>query len=532
MARLTNSCLISARCTILNLIKQFFGKKNKTKETQKTEHSQPSATLNPSPKTKVRTAPSLEKKTTKPRKTPIHSAQTVTRSVTNKSAAKFRLKASEYGIYPRMIHRNALSVVERLQRNGYEAYIVGGCLRDLLLEQKPKDFDVATNANPDQIKKVFQRQCRLIGRRFRLAHIMFGRDVIEVATFRGEHQEEHQGDASRQNEDGMLLRDNVYGSLEDDAQRRDFSVNALYYDPKNNILIDYFNGVEDLRNGKLRLIGDAETRYQEDPVRMLRAIRFMAKLDMFLERDSEAPIQNCAVLLKNIPTARLFDESLKLLQNGYGLKTYELLKQYDLLQYLLPNLNILFTEKQDSLAEKMIRTALQSTDERIKDNLRVNPAFLFAAFYWYPLREKMDQLKNEADLNNFDAFSIAASEVLEDLCRALSVPKRHTMVVRDIWQLQLQLPKRSGNRAEKIMAQPKFRAGYDLLAMRAELEGGELIELTKWWHEYQLSNPQQREHLMVEQDERHPPPQAKKRRRYRRRKTTTKNSAKNTTQNS
>lgn len=422
-----------------------------------------------------------------------------------------------------MIQRNALSVVEKLQRNGYEAYVVGGCLRDLLLDKKPKDFDVATNANPDQIKKIFQRQCRLIGRRFRLAHIMFGREVIEVATFRAEHQEQHQGDLSRQSSEGMLLRDNVYGSLEDDAKRRDFTVNALYYDPKNNVLIDYFNGVDDLRNGKLRLIGDAETRYQEDPVRMLRAVRFMAKLDMFLDRETESPIKSCAPLLKNIPAARLFDESLKLLQSGYGLKTYELLKQYQLLPYLFPTLTAFFTEQQDSMAERMIRKALLSTDERIKDNLRVNPAFLFAAFYWYPLREKMEQLKNEAALNNFDAFSIAASEVLDGLCLALTVPKRYTIVVREIWQLQLQLPKRSGNRAEKTMQQLKFRAGYDLLAMRAELEGGELIELVSWWHEYQLSNPQQRENLMVEQNERHPQP--KKKRRYRRRKPS--NKAKN-----
>ncbi|MGR3808477.1 polynucleotide adenylyltransferase PcnB [Pasteurella testudinis] len=436
----------------------------------------------------------------------------------DKHHAKYRLKASEHGIYPRMIQRNALTVVEKLQRSGYEAYVVGGCLRDLLLEKKPKDFDVATNASPEQIKKVFQRQCRLIGRRFRLAHIMFGRDVIEVATFRAEHQDDHHDELSRQNADGMLLRDNVFGNLENDAKRRDFTVNSLYYDPKNNVLIDYFNGVDDLHTGKLCLIGDAETRYQEDPVRMLRAIRFMAKLDMFLERSSEAPMKSCAPLLKNIPAARLFDESLKLLQSGSGLKTYELLKQYDLLQYLFPSLMPFFTEKQDSLAERMIRTALQSTDERIRDNLRVNPAFLFAAFFWYPLREKMDQLKNEAGLNNFDAFSVAASEVLDGLCRALAVPKRHTIVVREIWALQLQLPKRSGNRAEKTLAQPKFRAGYDLMTMRAELEGGELIELAAWWHEYQLSNPQQREHLMVQQNDRDPKGAKTKKRRYRRRK--------------
>ncbi|WP_431054328.1 polynucleotide adenylyltransferase PcnB [Testudinibacter sp. TW-1] len=493
---------MSARCPILTLIKQFFGKKNKAKSPPKNDEIQHATH---SHKAKIRPNPNLENQPKPKRKVHHHAVP-----------HKYHLKAAEYGIYPRMIQRNALTVVEKLQRNGYEAYVVGGCLRDLLLEKQPKDFDVATNASPDQIKKVFQRQCRLIGRRFRLAHIMFGREVIEVATFRADHQDEHKGELSRQSLDGMLLRDNVFGTLEEDAKRRDFTVNALYYDPKHNMLIDYFNGVEDLRNGKLRLIGDAETRYQEDPVRMLRAVRFMAKLDMFLDRDSEAPIKTCAPLLRNIPAARLFDESLKLLQSGCGLQTYELLNQYQLLPYLFPTLIPFFTGKQDSLAERMIRTALQSTDERIKDNLRVNPAFLFAAFYWYPLREKMDQLKNEANLNNYDAFSVAASEVLDGLCLALTVPKRYTLVVREIWSLQLQLPKRSGNRAEKTMAQAKFRAGYDLLAMRAELEGGELIELTTWWHEYQLSNPQQRENLMAEQNQRDP--QAKKKRRYRRRK--------------
>ncbi len=422
---------------------------------------------------------------------------------------KHIIKASQAGINPRMISKNALTVVEKLNRNGYEAYIVGGCLRDLLLGKHPKDFDVATNARPDQIQTIFQRQCRLVGRRFRLAHIMFGRDVIEVATFRANHGEQHSENYAKQSEQGMLLRDNVYGTLEQDAERRDFTVNALYYSPKDNTLHDYFNGLEDLKAGKLRLIGDPATRYQEDPVRMLRSIRFMAKLDMFLDKPSETPIRQLAYLLKNIPPARLFDESLKLLQAGYGVKTYRLLREYGLFEQLFPALIPYFTPQGDSFAERMILTALTSTDERVADKLRVNPAFLFAAFFWYPLREKVDILKNEGGLNNHDAYALAANEILDVFCTALAAPRRHTAVIRDIWFLQLQLTKRSGKVPEKTMMHPKFRAAFDLLVMRAEIEGGEAIELATWWHEYQFSNTDQRIDLMKEQAKLNPKPKKK-----------------------
>ncbi len=422
---------------------------------------------------------------------------------------KHIIKASQAGINPRMISKNALTVVEKLNRNGYEAYIVGGCLRDLLLGKHPKDFDVATNARPDQIQTIFQRQCRLVGRRFRLAHIMFGHDVIEVATFRANHGEQHSENYAKQSEQGMLLRDNVYGTLEQDAERRDFTVNALYYSPKDNTLHDYFNGLEDLKAGKLRLIGDPATRYQEDPVRMLRSIRFMAKLDMFLDKPSETPIRQLAYLLKNIPPARLFDESLKLLQAGYGVKTYRLLREYGLFEQLFPALMPYFTPLGDSFAERMILTALTSTDERVADKLRVNPAFLFAAFFWYPLREKVDILKNEGGLNNHDAYALAANEILDVFCTALAAPRRHTAVIRDIWFLQLQLTKRSGKVPEKTMMHPKFRAAFDLLVMRAEIEGGEAIELATWWHEYQFSNTDQRIDLMKEQAKLNPKPKKK-----------------------
>ncbi|OOF47313.1 poly(A) polymerase [Rodentibacter trehalosifermentans] len=419
------------------------------------------------------------------------------------------IKASQFGIHPRMFSRHALTVVEKLQRQGFEAYIVGGCIRDLLLGKQPKDFDVATNARPEQIQKIFQRQCRLVGRRFRLAHIMFGRDIIEVATFRAGHNDARSEHQAKQNDAGMLLRDNVYGTVEQDAERRDFTINALYYNPQDNTLRDDFNGIADLKAGKLRLIGDPVTRYQEDPVRMLRAIRFMAKLEMFLEKSSEQPIYDLADLLKNIPPARLFDESLKLLQAGYGVTTYRLLRQYGLFEPLFPSLTPFFTEKEDSFAERMILTALTSTDERIADKLPINPAFLFAAFFWYPLREKVEILKNEGGLNNHDAYALAGNEILDLFCRTLAAPRRHTAVIRDIWFLQLQLLKRTGSAPMRTMEHPKFRAAFDLLMMRAEIEGGETVELAKWWHEYQFSNGEQRHQLVQEQQRLHPKPKKK-----------------------
>lgn len=374
--------------------------------------------------------------------------------------------------------------------------MVGGCIRDLLMSKKAKDFDIATNAKPEEIQKLFGRQCRIIGRRFRLAHISFGREIYELATFRADHQNSNNDNLSRTSESGMLLRDNVYGTLREDAERRDFSVNALYYDINRNLIFDFFCGIEDIKRGQLRLIGEPSIRYQEDPVRMLRAIRFMAKLDMFLDKASETPIKSMAHLLKNIPAARLFEESLKLLQSGSGVKTYELLRKYGLFEPLFPVLSRFFTERQDSYSEKMIYTALHSTDERLRDNLRVNPAFLFAALFWYPLREKMDELKNEGGLNSHDAMLLAANEVLNESCRAVALHRRHTAVIREIWALQFQFTKRSGKRPLQTLEQLKFRAGFDLLVMRAEIEGGDLVELSAWWHEFQFSNEAQRNEML------------------------------------
>lgn len=431
---------------------------------------------------------------------------------------QFAVNAKDYGISLKDFPTNAVAIVTKLHKHGYEAYIVGGCLRDLLLGQKAKDFDIATNARPEEIQKVFGRQCRLIGRRFRLAHVVYGREIYEVATFRAEHHSNANEKISKTNDVGMLLRDNVYGTMREDAERRDFSVNALYYDVAHNLIFDFFNGIDDLRASRLRLIGDPVVRYQEDPVRMLRAVRFMAKLEMFLDRRCDEPIRKMAHLLNHIPPARLFDESLKLLQSGNGFKTYELLRKYGLFEQLFPVLSPFFTENADSNAERMIGKALNSTDDRLRDNLRVNPAFLFAALLWYPLREKIDELKNEGGLNTFDALALAANEILADSCKAVALHRRYTAVIRDIWALQFQLPKRTPKRAVQTLEHIKFRAAFDLLVMRAEIEGGDLVELSAWWHEYQFSNDAQRQELLKSVKQPHfQDEQPKKKRKPRRR---------------
>lgn len=473
---------LSIYCTrwiIFNYIKSLFKRPKKAKESKaalKEKSSRPAPQFNEKTKTH-----SAKKKSGKSGGSAPHIQY-----------QKFTKDAAYYGISPKDFPKNAVAIVNKLTQNGYQAYLVGGCIRDMLLEHKAKDFDIATNARPEEIQKIFGRQCRIIGRRFRLAHIVFGREIYEVATFRGNHDAISNEKISKTSEQGMLLRDNVYGTLREDAERRDFSVNSLYYDLQRNIIFDFFNGIDDIQAGKLRLIGEPIQRYQEDPVRMLRAIRFMAKLDMFLDKTSDEPIKSMAHLLKNIPAARLFEESLKLLQSGSGFKTYELLRQYGLFEQLFPVLTPYFTEHGDSYSEKMLAKALQSTDERIKDNLPVNPAFLFAALLWYPLREKIDELKNEGGLNPYDAMQLAANDILAESCKAVALHRRHTAVIRDIWQLQFQFPKRTGKRPMQTLEHIKFRAGFDLLVMRAEIEGGDLVELSAWWHEFQFSNEAQR----------------------------------------
>ncbi|EXU75677.1 poly(A) polymerase I [Erwinia mallotivora] len=397
------------------------------------------------------------------------------------------------------ISENALKVLYRLNKAGYEAYLVGGGVRDLLLGKKPKDFDVTTNATPEQMRKLF-RNCRLVGRRFRLAHVMFGPEIIEVATFRGHHEAQQVNEDrnnSQRGQNGMLLRDNIFGSIEDDAQRRDLTINSLYYSVADFTVRDYVGGISDLQQGIIRLIGDPETRYREDPVRMLRVIRFAARLDMSIAPGTAEPIPRLATLLNDIPPARLFEETLKLLQTGFGHNTYLQLREYQLFQPLFPVLTRYFTEAGDSNMERMIVQVLKNTDNRIHNQMRVNPAFLFSAMFWYPQLEAAQKIAQESGLAYYDAFALAMNDLLDEACRSLAIPKRITTLVRDIWQLQLRLPRRHGRRAWKLMEHPKFRAAYDLLALRAEVENNqELLRLSAWWGEFQVAAPPQQKTML------------------------------------
>ncbi|WP_237464590.1 polynucleotide adenylyltransferase PcnB [Vibrio stylophorae] len=401
----------------------------------------------------------------------------------------------DHNISRQDISENALKVLYRLHKAGYEAYLVGGGVRDLLLGKQPKDFDVTTNATPEQVRKLF-RNCRLVGRRFRLAHILFGRDVIEVATFRGHHEDVNNQQHSASSQQGMLLRDNVYGTIDEDAERRDFTVNALYYNIADFSIRDYAGGIDDIDDGIIRMIGDPETRYREDPVRMLRAVRFAAKLDMHIDSTTAEPIPRLAKLLNEIPSARLYEESLKLLQAGEGYETYQLLRQYDLFDKLFPQVVSHFTESQESHTERMIALVLQATDERIHNDLRVNPAFMFAAILWYPMVERAEEIAHTGGLTFYDAVLIAGNDILDEQVKSLAIPKRFTATIRDIWQLQLRLPRRSGKRAFRLLEQNKFRAAYDFLVMRGEVEGGDTEELADWWTHFQSKGRSQRQFMV------------------------------------
>ena len=406
------------------------------------------------------------------------------------------IPASQHPVKRSQISRNAVTVVERLQQAGYQAFAVGGCVRDLLLELDPKDYDVATSATPEQVRSTF-RNSRLIGRRFKLAHVHFGREIIEVATFRAAHAEDDDAAPGRehslQSESGRLLRDNVYGSLEDDAQRRDFTINALYYDVCTGNIHDYVNGAQDIRNGRIRLIGHPVQRYQEDPVRMLRAIRFAAKLDFEIEPHTAAPITELAELLHDIPAARLFDEVLKLLLGGHGERTFDLLLEYDLFAPLFPDTDEAIDE-QPGYTLKMIRQALRNTDQRIREGRPVTPAFLFAALLWPALPQRTRELEQQG-IPLIPAQQQAAHELLAEQCRHTAIPKRFSIPLREIWDMQPRLERRNGRRADQMLEHPRFRAAYDFLLLR-EAAGEQTDGLGEWWTRYQDANAETRRRMI------------------------------------
>lgn len=361
--------------------------------------------------------------------------------------------------------------------------MVGGCVRDLLLGREPKDFDVVTNAEPEQVRRVF-RNCRLIGRRFRLAHVHFGNEIIEVATFRGAGEAD--GDQPVQDGEGRLLRDNVYGSIDEDVWRRDFTVNALYYNIKDFSVVDYTGGMEDHKTGTLRLIGDPETRLREDPVRMLRAVRFAVKLGFNIDPSCKNAIHLCAELLNSIPPARLFDETLKLFLSGYGLQTFEVLRHYQLFKILFPQTELSLATEQNGFPKLFIVKALENSDRRISAGKTVTAYFLLAAFLWEPLVVKANA-KIDAGLNEHAAFQEAMNEVLSIQVRSTAFPRHISIAMREVWSLQPKFKFRTGIKPARLLAHPKFRAAYDFYALRAET-GGADAELANWWQRYQLAD--------------------------------------------
>lgn len=400
------------------------------------------------------------------------------------------ISRDEHDVSRRGISHNALKVLYRLQNSGQEAYLVGGCVRDLQLNLAPKDFDVATDATPEQVRKLFSNS-RIIGRRFRIVHVTFGREIIEVTTFRGKADEADSD--QKQSAEGMLLRDNVYGNLEDDARRRDFTINAMYYTAKDFSIKAYPIGMQDLANKVIRIIGDAETRYREDPVRMLRAIRFAGKLGFEIDPATAKPIPEVASLLTHIAPARLFDEVVKLLMSGNGLKTWQLMQQYHLLEPLLPQTHQILESSQDSYYDDFINQALTNTDARINANKAVTPAFLYAALLWPAVKEQADY-NIQMGTPEMPAWQKAMGQVLDRQVKTVAIPKRFSIPMKEIWELQLRLPKRRGLRAEQLLTHPRFRAAYDFLLLR-ESAGEKLDDLGKWWTDYQERNPDQRANM-------------------------------------
>jgi poly(A) polymerase len=444
---------------------------------------------------------SLHKKTSKKKKVSSSkrggSASAVARNSDRHKA--IILSRGEHCISRDDIDTHALKVLYRLHRAGYQACLVGGAVRDLLLGLTPKDFDVATDATPEQVNKLF-RNCRLIGRRFRLAHIHFGRQIIEVATYRTSHDLTQSG---HQDETGRIVRDNVFGELADDVWRRDFTANALYYDISNFSVIDFVGGYEDIKKQRLHLIGDVETRYREDPVRMLRALRFSAKLGFEIDQESKLPIYTLGHLLTDIPAARLYEEVLKLFHSGHAVRSFELLQEFDLLKYLFPD--AAKSIKQNETVKQMLNIAMKNTDDRIRNDMRVTPAFLLAALLWDPVNSGVDKL-----IENGMPYSVAiqkvATKILSQQVSSVSIPRRFTSTMRDIWGLQTRFHYRAGKRAMSVLEHAKFRAAYDFLCIRAQVSedanNENLKQDCQWWTDIQKQTAEQQKNLLFSQPKR------------------------------
>lgn len=401
---------------------------------------------------------------------------------------------TEHAISRSNISPAAVKVLYRLHKAGYAAYLVGGGVRDLLLGHIPKDFDVVTNAHPEQIQKLFTNSY-IIGRRFRLVHVRFGREIIEVATFRsGKETKDH-----AKTKHGALLRDNVYGTLEDDVWRRDFTVNALYYNIADFSVVDFTGGMEDLQKRQLRVIGDPDDRYREDPARMLRAIRLAGKLDFSIEPPSAEPIKKHRLLIAHVPAARLFDKVLKIFHSGKSFEIYTLLREYDLFSILFPHVEeSLSTEA----LSKFVSKAFINSDERVKEGKGINPAFLFAVLLWGPLCISKARIHESEQCNEYQALFMAMSEIIQEQVRIIAIPRKLITVIREIWTMQYYFEHARPKRIFKVLFHPRFRAAYDFLLLRAEADQNSLAELSQWWTYMEAGDDDARDQLIKQRFDR------------------------------
>lgn len=402
----------------------------------------------------------------------------------------------------------------RLDKAGYQAFLVGGCVRDAMLELHPKDFDVATNATPDEVRALFGN-CRLIGRRFRLAHVRFGREIIEVATFRAAAN--HIDDDVAHDQEGRILRDNVYGTIDEDVWRRDFTCNALYYNIADFTIWDYVGGVEDVERRQLVLIGDPEQRLREDPVRMLRAARFAAKLDFSIDPAVVEAIHKYAHLLANVPAARLFDEFLKLFQSGHAERTFDILREHGLFAEMFPATEQELVEDDDFMS--FVRAALRNTDRRVREGKSVTPMFLLGVFFWQPVQKLAEIRREEEKVPETQALSLASYDIVAQQQRRISIPRRFTVPMREMLALQPRFMHMRGRRATKLLEHRRFRAAYDFMLLRAE--AGQVDEtIARFWTDVQTQSAEQR----TESFQLDAPPKKKRRPRGRRRRRKSQNS--------
>ncbi|PTQ87841.1 polynucleotide adenylyltransferase PcnB [Agitococcus lubricus] len=396
-------------------------------------------------------------------------------------------QAAHYGIHPNQLSEGALATIHSLVSAGFQAFVVGGGVRDLLLGLHPKDFDIATNATPEQIKRIFGRHCQIIGRRFQLAHVYHGRHLLEVATFRAPHQE--QSSHSQTSAHGMIVRDNVWGTIEQDASRRDFSANALYYQPQTGLIWDFANGMSDIEQKTLRMIGDAPTRYREDPVRMLRAARFAAKLGFSIDDASLAPIPSLAYLLKAISPHRLYDESHKLFCCGHLQQLLPLLQNLGLLQHLFPFID------EGWVHSTLIQIAAKNTDDRLQQGKSVNPAFFYAILLWQ-WQQQLTQLELAKGEDLFPALQNAGIKVLNLQAQHTAIPRFVGQTIREIWDLQPRLAQPKARIVPKLISQPRFRAGFDFLWLREQAGDDSTLGMGSWWEHYQQVSVDEQEHLL------------------------------------